>query len=213
MSANFREWFRTKLPGLYFEPGTWLEKMAQLILLPADLFLQVFDYIPRLRDLKNKEVPADGQILIGYERSMPKYSNEPDYQARLHAAWTIWKDAGSRYGLWNVVTLAGYTLDTTTYEYGIQENVTNGIHAYWASYTHPEDNRGMVWGKFYFGEDIDSRFCFSIYVKDINSDIYYNEYKINELVDMCFRFAPAHCKLLFIHFTDGAGNVLNSKQY
>jgi len=203
----------TKLPGLYFQDGTWLQKLAQIILLPADILLQTFDYIPRLRDLKNKQVPLDGSLLIGYERSMPKYSNEPSYQDRLHAAWEIWQQAGSRYGLWNVVTLAGYTLDTTTFEYGIRENENEGIHAYWASVDHPEDNRGIVWGKFYWDGDIDSRFAYSIYVTDPISDIYFNEYKVNELVDMCGRFAPAHCKLLHIHFTDGAGTVLYTRTY
>jgi hypothetical protein len=211
--SNFREYFRTKLPGLYYESGTWLEKLAQLVLMPSDIILQVFDYIPRLRDLKNKEVPLDGQLLIGKERNMPKYSNEPDYQNRLVNAWTIWQDAGSRYGLWNVATLAGYTFDTTTYEYGIREHEDTGVVAYWANYYNSELNRGTVWNKFYWGGDLDSTFCYSIYLTDPVGDIYFNEYKVNELSDMCARFAPAHCKLLHIHFTDGAGTVLNTRSY
>lgn len=207
---NFREYFRTRLPGLYFEPGTWLEKIKEIMLMPADIFLQVFDYIPRLRDLINGDAPADGLELEAKQRNSKKYNNEPTLMGRLQDSWNIWGESGSRYGLNRLITMCGYTMDTTTYEYGIQEHAENQKYAYWGSLTNPSVNRGVCYNHFYWGGYIDSKFSYIIYIVDPEGDIYNTDAKVNDLIHMCYTTAPAHCNLAAIKFTDGAGNVLNT---
>jgi hypothetical protein len=216
---NFREYFRTKIPGLYFIEGSWLEKLKEILLMPSDIFMQVLDYIPRLRDLKNKNAPEDGKILEGKMRNLDKY-NEPDFNSRLIDSWTIWTESGSRYGLNKLITRVGYTLsevlivgvDTFSIPYGILDNIANqGETAYWATSNNISINRAIAFGNFYWGGFIDARFSYSIIIIDEQEIIYNNITKENELISICSKFAPAHVKLNSIIYTDSSGNILNTK--
>jgi hypothetical protein len=211
-NSTFRSFFRFKLPALWFEPDTWLEKMTQILLLPADICMQILNYIPRLRDLRNHEVPLDALQLEGKQRGIPFYAIEDvnSFSDRLQNAWNDWITSGSRYGLYNVFTEVGYVLDTTTYEYGIQERIEAPIVAYWGDHNDVTTHRNMVWNKFFYDGYIDSRYCYAVYVKDAEENMYLNSTRINEIKDICNRFGEAHTQLYYIHFTDGLGNILHT---
>lgn len=211
--ANFRTFFRDKIPELYFAEGTWIEKLTQTVLLPFDIFMQVLNYIPRLRDLKNREVSNDALLLEGQQTNMPKYASEPDYAGRILERWNIWQSAGSRPCFYNTAVLAGYTPDTTVYEYGVQERIQNVKNAYWAGEDHPENNRDIVWSKFYWGGYIDSKNLYAVHIIDPDGDVYYNESKTNEIVDICYRFVGAENRLAYIYSTDGSGNIVFTKSF
>jgi hypothetical protein len=208
---NFREHFRSKLPGLYFSEGTWLEKIKEILLMPADIFMQVLDFIPRLRDLKNQNTPEDGAILEAAQRNLIKYFAEPIFFERILNSWETWTEAGSRYLINKVITMVGYTMDTTIYEYGVQEHITETQAAYWADYTNISENRGVAFDKFYWDGFIDSQYNYGIHIVDPTGIIYTNNTKIKELTHICRKFGPAHCLLYSIYFTDGAGNIVNTK--
>lgn len=180
--------------------------------MPADLMAQVFNFIPRLRDMRNQEAPLDGMILEGKQRNTPKYNIESkeSFSERLLNSWNDWIRSGSRLGLWTVLTEVGYTPDTTTYEYGIQENIQGLDYAYWASASDPTLHRNILWGKFYWGGVIYERFCFAVHICDPDSNLYANRTRINEIIDICGRFADGHNRLIAIYFTDGSGNILNT---
>lgn len=213
---NFREYFREKIPGLWFVPGSWMEKLKEVLLMPMDISMQVLDYIPRLRDLKHKNTPEDGLIAEAIMRGFVKYYQEPAFRERILDSWNVWAEAGSRYGLHRLITMVGYTLDTTVHEYGIEEHLEHVKYAYWGDVDDPTQNRGVVFGQYYWGGYIISKFAYAIHVSDpdeliMNSGDVINQTKINELVHMCSKYAPAHCILSRIFFTDGAGFVINSK--
>jgi len=213
--ASFREYFRTKIPGVWFEEDTWLEKITQIILMPLDIMTQVLNYIPRLRDIRNEEAPLDGMILEGKQRALPKYNIESkeSYGLRVLNAWNDWERSGSRLGLFNVLIEVGYTPDTTTYEYGVQENITNLDNAYWADADTPSEHRNIVWDKFSWGGIVDEYFCFGIHISDPNNKYYSNQTRLNEIIDICRRFSDGHNRLVGIYFTDGSGNILNTYNF
>jgi hypothetical protein len=101
--------------------------------------------------------------------------------------------------------MIGYEMDDTVFEYGIQEQFSNFRYAYWGDVD-------INWGKFQWGWFVNSNFAYVIYITDPNGDIYQGVVttKVKELVDICYKFAPAHCYLAGIYFTDGAGNILQS---
>lgn len=209
---SFRAFFRSKLPALWYENDTWLAKMTQILLLPADIYMQILNYIPRLRDLSSHNVPLDALIHEGKQRSIPYYSieNTNSYADRLQNAWDDWTAAGSRYGLHKVLTEVGYIPDTTTYEYGIQENIQNVSPAYWGDSSDVTLHRDMVWGKFYWDGYIDTRYCYAVYISDIAENYWADSTRINEIRDICYRFSEGHTHLYYIYFTDGMGNILHT---
>jgi hypothetical protein len=212
---NFREFFKTKLPERFWgDDYPILKRLLGLILVPYDIYLQVLEYVPRIKDLKNKSVPDDALKIIGSERGLEKFSSETSnsYADKLYQAWEIWKYAGSRYGINLVFKLSNITLDETTYEYGIQERLEDQYDSYWGE-------PYLFWDKFEYGsysvEDGYDGYAYTwatyaIHVSDPTTSISTNQATIEQIKDMAKKFASAHTRLCYLHFTDGAGNIHTS---
>lgn len=205
MAKNFREFFQNKLPESFWsDEKHWLSRLTNLTLFPYDIYLQLTDYVSRIRDVKKGSTPDDGLNLIGQERLLEKYSRENSlqYGNKLAKSWEIWKASGSRFGLNLLFKLSNIELDNTTFEYGIEERLDNIYPNYWGA-------KNMFWSKYYYGGDgyVDSAFTYCLYIKDPTTNLSVDPATKRTILKYTSRFAPANTRLCFVYFTNGNGLV------
>ena len=89
-------------------------------------------------------------------------------------------------------------MDSTVYEYGIEEDLGFEYQSIWG-----EDY--LFWDHFIWGENALLFTSYAVYVKDPNGTLKQNTAVLNSIKETCQRFAPAHCFLGKIYFTNGNG--------
>ncbi len=217
---NFFDFTKAILPGWFFNGG-YVEKLLKTNILPIDVTLQVLDYIPRMRDLTY--VAKQDYKHHEYEKNLPQYVGETNYEIRAHKAMDTWIEAGSRPQIYETLTDIGYILDSTNHDYGIQDGYENwdgyqyllGEDGYsiWSGSddgTEQTEHKQVVWGHFIWGGYIDIWAIWAVYIYDPNGGDPANEYtpeQLQNIQKVADKFGPAHTILLRIFITDGFGNI------
>src|SRR5690606_1125558 len=109
---NFLQWMleRAETPG-------WLKRYRlgpELIGVPATVADEISEGVMRAvasNWVAHPWFPDDALPYLGEERMLPRYPNETtaNYKLRLHRAWRIWSQAGSRNQLINELEAYGYS--------------------------------------------------------------------------------------------------------